>query len=87
MKRIASRNSYKIRLASYEDPIWFDIDKAKKLGKIEQWTKGDWTIFILGGYNTYQAAEEARVKAVNKGFADAEIVIDNNGILERLTQN
>ena len=82
-----ARNSYKIRLASYEDPIWFDIEKAKELGKIEQWTKGDWTIFILGGYNTYEAAEQSRVKAVNKGFTDAEIVIDNNGILQRLKQN
>ncbi len=81
------RNSYKIRLASYEDPIWFDITKAKQLGKIEQWTKGSWTIFILGGYSTYADAEQAMIKAVNKGFADAEIVIDNNGILERLKQN
>ena len=82
-----ARNSYKIRLASYEDPIWFDIEKAKELGKIEQWTKGAWTIFILGGFNSYELAEQARIKAVNKGFADAEIVIDNNGILERLRQN
>jgi len=83
----ARNNSYKIRLASYEDPIWFDIDKAKQLGKIEQWTKGSWTIFILGGYSTHADAESARIMAVNKGFADAEIVIDNNGILERLKQN
>jgi len=82
-----ARNSYKIRLASYEDPIWFDIEKAKQLGDIEQWTKGNWTIFLLGGFNTYEAAEQARVRAVNRGFADAEIVIDNNGILERLKQN
>jgi len=81
------RNSYKIRLASYEDPIWFDIEKAKQLGKIEQWTKGSWTIFILGGFNSYELAEQARIKAVNRGFADAEIVIDNNGILERLREN
>ena len=81
------RNSYKIRLASYEDPIWFDIEKAKQLGKIEQWTKGAWTIFILGGYSSYADAEQAMIRAVNKGFADAEIVIDNNGILERLKQN
>ncbi|MEM9544809.1 MAG: tetratricopeptide repeat protein [Bacteroidota bacterium] len=82
-----ARNSYKIRLASYEDPIWFDIEKAKQLGEIEQWTKGNWTIFLLGGYNTYEAAEAARIKAVNRGFTDAEIVIDNNGILQRLKQN
>ncbi|MEE9438089.1 MAG: hypothetical protein V3V14_03750 [Saprospiraceae bacterium] len=81
------KDSYKIRLASYEDPIWFDIDGAKSLGKIEQWTKGSWTIFILGGYGTFDEAEQARIRAVNKGFADAEIVIDNNGILVRLRQN
>lgn len=83
----AKPGTYKIRLASYEDPIWFDIDKAKQLGKIEQWTKGSWTIFILGGYSTYREAQEARIRAINKGFSDAEIVIDNNGILERLKNN
>lgn len=81
------RKTYKIRLASYEDPIWFDIDKAKSLGNIEQWTKGNWTIFLLGGYATHDDAEQARIKAVNKGFQDAEIVIDNNGILVRLKDN
>lgn len=79
--------SYKIRLASYEDPIWFDIQKAKGLGQIEQWTKGTWTIFLLGGFQTYEAAEAARIRAVNQGFSDAEVVVDNNGILERLRKN
>ena len=80
-------SNYKIRLASYEDPIWFDIAKAKGLGQIEQWTKGGWTIFILSGYTNYDEAESARIRAVNQGFADAEVVIDNNGILERLRHN
>jgi len=44
-----SSKTYKIRLASYEDPI--------------------------------------RIRCVNQGFADAEVVIDNNGILERLRMN
>lgn len=83
----SSNKSYKIRLASYEDPIWFDIASAKGLGQIEQWTKGGWTIFILSGYSSYQDAENARIRAVNKGFSDAEVVIDNNGILERLRMN
>ena len=82
-----SSKTYKIRLASYEDPIWFDIEKARGLGQIEQWTKGGWTIFILGGYGDYQSAEAARIRCVNQGFADAEVVIDNNGILERLRMN
>lgn len=83
----SSKKTYKIRLASYEDPIWFDIAKAKDLGQIEQWTKGGWTIFILSGYSSYDEADLARIKAVNKGFADAEVVLDNNGILERLQKN
>ncbi len=82
-----TNKSYKIRLASYQEPIYFDIEKAKSLGQIEQWTKGDWTIFILGGYSTYHEAQQAKIRAINKGFSDAEIVIDNNGILERLRTN
>ncbi|NNF32953.1 MAG: hypothetical protein HKN68_02530 [Saprospiraceae bacterium] len=80
-------SNYKVRLASYEDPIWFDIGKAKNLGKIEQWTKGGWTIFILSGYKSLEEAEKAKIRAINKGFADAEIVYDNDGILERLKTN
>ena len=80
-------SNYKVRLASYEDPIWFDINKAKDLGKIEQWTKSGWTIFILSGFSSKEDAEKARIRAVNKGFSDAEIVYDNNGILERLKKN
>ena len=79
--------NYKVRLASYTDPSYFDIKSAKGLGHIEQWTKGGWTIFILSGYSDLNAAEIARRKAVNKGFKDAEIVLDNDGILERVKSN
>lgn len=79
--------SYKVRLASYEDPIWFDNSKVKDLGQIEQWSKGTWTIFILSGYNNFEQANQAKVKAINRGFKDAEVVIDNGGILERLKVN
>jgi hypothetical protein len=78
---------YKVRLGSYEDPIWFDIKKVRDLGRVEQWTKGNWTIFILGGYTDMAAAEQARIQAVNRGYVDAEVVIDNGGIIERIKQN
>ncbi len=77
-------DNYKIRLASYEDPIWFDISKVNDIGVIEQWSKGEWTIFVLSGYKSMQEAEVARVAAMNRGFADAEVVLDRNGILEKL---
>jgi len=78
---------YKVRLASYEDPIWFDVNKVKDIGRIEQWTKGGWTIFILAGFNNLEEAKNAHIQAMNRGFKTAEVVIDNGGILERLKQN
>ena len=78
---------YKVRLGSYEDPIWFDIKKVRDLGRVEQWTKGAWTIFILGGYADMAEADKARIQAVNRGFVDSEVVIDNGGIIERITKN
>ncbi len=76
--------NYKIKLASYEDPIWFDIKKVNDIGTIEQWNKGDWTIFVLSGYNNLEEAEVAKVAAMSRGFSDAEVVLDRNGILEKL---
>ena len=76
--------NYKVRLASYEDPIYFEVDKVKNMGIIEQWSKGDWTIFVLGGYNSLAEAELAKINAVKKGFTGAEVVMDKDGILEKV---
>ena len=84
---ITDASEYKVRLVSYEDPIWFESGKVKDIGKVEHWKKGTWTIFILSGFKTYEEAENARIKAVNRGFKDAEVVIDNGGIIERLKKN
>ena len=75
--------NFKVRLASYEDPIWFDFNKVKDLGIIEQWTKDQWTIFILSGFSNLDEAQKVKLVAQNRGFRDAEIVLDKNGILER----
>ena len=76
--------NYKVRLASYEDPIYFDINKVKDLGVIEQWSKGEWTIFVLSGYGTLAEAEMAKLNASQRGFSGAEVVIDRDGILEKI---
>lgn len=80
-------SSYKVRLASYTDPLWFDISRVKDLGDIEQWTKGQYTIFILSGYGSLENAQTAMIKAKNRGFTEAHIVVDNNGYLEKLKTN
>ena len=76
--------TYKVRLASYEDPIWFDVNKVNDIGVIEQWSKGGWTIFVMSGYKSLEEAEMAKVAATERGFADAAVVVDRNGILEKL---
>jgi tetratricopeptide (TPR) repeat protein len=86
-KEYYESNKYKVRLASYEDPIWFDVNKVKDLGRVEQWTKGNWTIFILAGFNSLDEAKQAQIQAQNRGYRTAEVVIDNGGILERLKKN
>lgn len=79
---------YKVRLASYSDSSWFDADELKYLdGDLEQWTKGYWHIFILSGFNSIDEAESAKIKAVNRGFKEAEVVIDDRGVLKRLNQH
>ena len=74
-------------MAAYEDPMHFDVNQVKDIGVIEQWTKQNWTIFILSGYSSLQEAENAQVKALNRGYTEAEIVVDNNGVLEKLIRN
>ena len=69
------------------DPLWFDTERVKDLGEIEQWTKGNYTIFILSGYADLEAAQRAMLSAKNRGFSDAHIVVDNNGFLEKLKEN
>ncbi len=75
--------SFKVKLASYNNPLNFDIDKAIDLGRLEQWTKGSFTIFILGGYESYEAAVKAKNAAIKRGFKDAELIEDDNGIIKR----
>lgn len=83
----AEIGDYKIKLAAYSNPLYFDVNKVKDLGVIEQWSKGKWTIFVLSGYSSYADADAARRKAKNRGFTTAELVMDENGILSKVKNN
>lgn len=84
---VSNTITYKVRLASYSDPSWFDLGSVEDLGTIEQWSKNEWTIFVLSGYSNWENAETARIKAVNRGYVDASVVKDNNGVLETIKNN
>lgn len=78
-------SQYKVKLASYTDPLKFNVDGIKDAGRLEQWTKGQWTIFVLGGFQSLEEAKMAQIKAINRGWADAELVVDENGILRKVS--
>jgi len=80
----SSSASYKIRLDSYQDAVWFSSAAVDDLGRIEQWTKGSWTIFVLSAYNSLEEALRIKNIAIDRGFANAEVVLDNNGMLEKV---
>ena len=80
----STTSNYKIKLAAYTNPLYFDVNKVKDLGVIEQWSKGKWTIFILSGYKDINEAKRALIKARNRGFTTAELIMDENGILKKV---
>ncbi len=81
---ITESGKYKIRVAEYKAPDWFDISKINDLGNIEHWTKAGWTIIVLGNYSTESSAKEVISKLKSRGFKESYIVMEENGKLFRL---
>ena len=72
---------YKVRLTAYHYNTQFDTKSVAYLGEIEQWTKGSWRIILLGGYPSLEAARTALNKAKARGFEDAYLVVEEDGLL------
>lgn len=72
---------YKVRLTAYHYNTQFDTKSVADLGEIEQWTKGSWRIILLGGYPSLEAARTALNKAKSRGFEDAYLVVEEDGLL------
>lgn len=75
---------YKIRVAEYKAPDWFDVSKINDLGKIEHWTKSGLTIIVLGSYTSETAAKDVLSKLKTRGFKESYLVVEENGKLYRL---
>lgn len=68
---------YKVRLAAYQKPKYFQRDKVVAIGIIEQKIKGPWTIMLLSGYSNLGEAQRAANSAKAAGFPQAHVVMDN----------
>ncbi len=68
---------YKVRLAAYKKPQYFQRSKVENFGIIEQKIKGPWTIMLLSGYSNLGEAQRAVDNAKRAGFPQAHVVMDN----------
>lgn len=72
---------YKVRLTAYHYNTQFDTKTVADLGEIEQWTKGNWRIILIGGYKNLHEAKSALITAKERGFQDAYLVVEEDGLL------
>ncbi len=70
-------SGYKVRLAAYKKPQYFQRSKVETIGAVEQRIKGPWTIMLLAGYANLGEAQRAASAAKAAGFAQAHVVMDN----------
>lgn len=78
------QGDYKVRLVSYLHPGGFNTKEVEQYGKLESYRKGDWTIMMIGGIKTAHDAKRIREQVKSKGFPDATVVVDRDGILEEV---
>jgi len=72
---------YKVRLASYLHPGAFNTKDIDQYGKLESYRQGEWTIMLIGGFKTEADAKKVKDAVVAKGYKDAAVVMDQDGIL------
>ena len=77
---------YKIRVAEFQAPDWFDSSKINDLGRIEHWTKSGKTIIILGDFNNETEAQSVLSKLTERGYKDAYICSEKDGKLYRVNK-
>lgn len=75
---------YKVQLAAYRNPAYFDPAPISHLGTIEERMKGNLTVKFIGGLQSLTQARQALAQARAAGFNTAFIVVDENGQLRKI---
>jgi len=81
---LTKASNYRIRLAAYQNPRFFEESKVSDIGEVESYRKGKWTIMLLSGFDTKGEADRALRKVKAKGFNSAYIVQEENGELKKV---
>ncbi|RLD22760.1 MAG: hypothetical protein DRI69_00010 [Bacteroidetes bacterium] len=78
-----SDQDYLVRLGTYSRPEFFDASKVDHLGTVDTYKSGKFTIMLLRGFSSYEAADHARKESAKQGFKDAYIVVEKDGGLHK----
>jgi len=73
-----------VRLASYLNPKFFRAELVEGLGEIEMMKKDEWTIALLRGFQSVEAAQAACEQAKSAGFGSAHLVEMVGGKLQKV---
>jgi tetratricopeptide (TPR) repeat protein len=79
-----TRGRYKIQLAAYKNPKYFDPSPIANLGIIEEGSRNGLVIKYLSGFDELEEAKLAWRRAKTAGFDTAFIVQDVNGELTKV---
>ncbi len=80
---VSQDSSYMVRLASYLNPKLFDGKSVAHLGNVKALEKDQWTIMLLDGFDSLNAAMKASEAAKMEGFKAAYVVLWEDGALRR----
>ena len=80
------KGDFKVRVASYLQPGSFNPEGIDQLGTLESYRRGEWTIMMIGGFTNLAEARRAKNIVVSKGFNDAAVVVDKEGIIETVEE-
>ena len=75
---------YKVQIGAYGQPQNFDRNKASQLGTIESRTRGNLTLFMVGGLYSLEEARRVQSRAIQLGYPGAFVLQDVNGQLIKL---
>ena len=73
----AIKTKYLVRLGAFRNTS--NIDGSWMEGDLIKEASGEFTVLLLGYFDTIKEAENARKNVANKGFSDAFLMIDRNG--------
>ena len=79
-----SGGNYHIKLGVYSKPQFFPRDKAVQLGVLTERMQNGMTVFLLSNYYSADEARQALSSVRSRGFADAYVVQDVGGTLQRV---